>query len=294
MRFTSNRPERAEPGAVLYAGDRELVIATSRPHQGRVLVRFEGVDDRTAAEALHGLELTAAPLDRRRCRAPRRRGLGARGRRGRGRDRAGATVGTVAAVEANPAHDLLVLDGGALVPMVFVVEHARRRRGRRPARRPVRSLMRIDVFTIFPEWFAGPFDASLLGRARAAGLLDLRVHDLREHTTDRHRGRRHPLRRGRGHGHGPGAALRRGRGRRTAPPAAAAVGGRPALRPGGRRRARGRRRLLAAVRPLRGRRPAGRRPPVRRRAVGRRLRARRWARWRRSWSSRRSPGWCRG
>jgi tRNA (guanine37-N1)-methyltransferase len=47
--------------------------------------------------------------------------------------------------------------------------------------------MRIDVFTIFPEWFTGPFDASLLGKARAAGRLDLRVHDLREHTTDRHR-----------------------------------------------------------------------------------------------------------
>lgn len=47
--------------------------------------------------------------------------------------------------------------------------------------------MRIDVFTIFPEWFAGPFDASLLGKARAAQRLDLRVHDLREHTTDRHR-----------------------------------------------------------------------------------------------------------
>jgi tRNA (guanine37-N1)-methyltransferase len=47
--------------------------------------------------------------------------------------------------------------------------------------------VRIDVFTIFPEWFAGPFDTSLLGKARAAGRLDLRVHDLREHTTDRHR-----------------------------------------------------------------------------------------------------------
>jgi tRNA (guanine37-N1)-methyltransferase len=47
--------------------------------------------------------------------------------------------------------------------------------------------MRIDVFTIFPEWFAGPFEASLLGKARAAGRLDLRVHDLRAHTTDRHR-----------------------------------------------------------------------------------------------------------
>jgi 16S rRNA processing protein RimM len=39
------------------------------------------------------------------------------------RDRAGTPLGTVVAVQANPAHDLLVLDGGALVPMVFVVEH---------------------------------------------------------------------------------------------------------------------------------------------------------------------------
>jgi 16S rRNA processing protein RimM len=37
-------------------------------------------------------------------------------------DRAGVGRGSVIAVEANPAHDLLVLDGGALVPMVFVVE----------------------------------------------------------------------------------------------------------------------------------------------------------------------------
>jgi len=47
--------------------------------------------------------------------------------------------------------------------------------------------VRVDVFTIFPEWFAGPFDTSLLGKARVAGRLDLRVHDLREHTIDRHR-----------------------------------------------------------------------------------------------------------
>jgi tRNA (guanine37-N1)-methyltransferase len=47
--------------------------------------------------------------------------------------------------------------------------------------------VRVDVFTIFPEWFAGPLDASLLGRARGEGRLDVRVHDLRDHTTDRHR-----------------------------------------------------------------------------------------------------------
>jgi tRNA (guanine37-N1)-methyltransferase len=47
--------------------------------------------------------------------------------------------------------------------------------------------VRVDVFSIFPEWFAGPLDASLLGKARADGRLDVRIHDLREHATDRHR-----------------------------------------------------------------------------------------------------------
>ena len=47
--------------------------------------------------------------------------------------------------------------------------------------------MRIDVFTIFPEYLETPLGLSILGRARAAGLLDVRLHDPRDHTTDRHR-----------------------------------------------------------------------------------------------------------
>jgi tRNA (guanine37-N1)-methyltransferase len=47
--------------------------------------------------------------------------------------------------------------------------------------------VRIDVFTIFPELLEGPLAASLLGRAVEAGLLDVRVHDLRAFATDRHR-----------------------------------------------------------------------------------------------------------
>jgi tRNA (guanine37-N1)-methyltransferase len=47
--------------------------------------------------------------------------------------------------------------------------------------------VRVDVFTIFPEYFDGPLGVSLLGRARAEGLLDVRTHDPRDHTTDRHR-----------------------------------------------------------------------------------------------------------
>lgn len=47
--------------------------------------------------------------------------------------------------------------------------------------------MRIDVLTIFPEYFHGPLSTSLLGRAIGEGTLDVRVHDLRDWTTDRHR-----------------------------------------------------------------------------------------------------------
>lgn len=46
--------------------------------------------------------------------------------------------------------------------------------------------MRIDVVSIFPEYLA-PLELSLVGKARASGLLDLRVHDLRTWTDDRHR-----------------------------------------------------------------------------------------------------------
>ncbi|MFA5785610.1 MAG: tRNA (guanosine(37)-N1)-methyltransferase TrmD [Actinomycetota bacterium] len=47
--------------------------------------------------------------------------------------------------------------------------------------------MRIDVVTIFPEFFDSPLRASLLGRAGERGLLDVAFHDLRDHTHDRHR-----------------------------------------------------------------------------------------------------------
>lgn len=46
--------------------------------------------------------------------------------------------------------------------------------------------MRIDVVTIFPAFF-DVLEVSLLGKARVSGLLDIRVHDLREYTNDRHR-----------------------------------------------------------------------------------------------------------
>jgi len=46
--------------------------------------------------------------------------------------------------------------------------------------------MRIDIVTIFPDYFA-PLDVSLLGKARRSGILNVHVHDLRDWTHDRHR-----------------------------------------------------------------------------------------------------------
>jgi tRNA (guanine37-N1)-methyltransferase len=47
--------------------------------------------------------------------------------------------------------------------------------------------MRFHVLTIFPELFPGPLGAGVVGRALQSGDITLDVHDLREHTSDRHR-----------------------------------------------------------------------------------------------------------
>lgn len=47
--------------------------------------------------------------------------------------------------------------------------------------------MRIDVLTIFPEIFESPLGASLLGKAIEQGIAQVGVHDIREHTSDKHR-----------------------------------------------------------------------------------------------------------
>lgn len=46
--------------------------------------------------------------------------------------------------------------------------------------------MHIDVLTLFPEMFVGPLTESILKRAQEAGLLTVHLHDIRDHTTDRH------------------------------------------------------------------------------------------------------------
>lgn len=47
--------------------------------------------------------------------------------------------------------------------------------------------MRIDILTIFPEYFSGILTTSLIGKARARGTLQIEVHQLRDWATDRHR-----------------------------------------------------------------------------------------------------------
>jgi len=47
--------------------------------------------------------------------------------------------------------------------------------------------MRIDVLTLFPAMFTGPLDESIIKRARESGLLDLRIHNLRDWAHDRHK-----------------------------------------------------------------------------------------------------------
>ena len=108
---------------MLYAGARQLTVTAARPHLGRMLLCFEDVDDRDAAEQLRGVVLsadplaaTAADLDDDELWVHEVVGCTVV-------DRAGVALGEVVAVEANPAHDLLVLDEGGLIPVVFVVEH---------------------------------------------------------------------------------------------------------------------------------------------------------------------------
>jgi 16S rRNA processing protein RimM len=114
----TDRPERTTPGAILHAGGRTLVVVSARPHQGRWLVRFEGITDRDAAEELRGATLVGDPLD-----DPGEGRMWVHELVGdEVRDVRGNTLGRVTEVQANPAHDMLVLDDGTLVPYVFVVD----------------------------------------------------------------------------------------------------------------------------------------------------------------------------
>ena len=113
--LVTDRAERVAPGSRLQTDTGPVTVASSRPHQGRHIVTFEGVVDRAGAEALVGAALRAEAVD-----DPDAVWvhdlIGSVVREADGTER-----GRVVSVLANPAHDQLVLDSGALVPSVFVV-----------------------------------------------------------------------------------------------------------------------------------------------------------------------------
>ncbi len=115
--LVTDRTERLGAGSVLVGPEGPLEVVRSSRHQSRWIVAFAGVGDRDAAEALRGAVLRAEPLH-----DPDalwvHELVGAEVV-----DVDGTRYGEVTAVEANPASDLLVLDGGQLVPLRFVVSH---------------------------------------------------------------------------------------------------------------------------------------------------------------------------
>lgn len=116
----TNRPERFEAGAVHYAGERELRVERARAQKGRWIVAYRDVTDREAAEELRDAVLTGDPidvLDHGEMWVHELVGSDVV-------DAQGNAHGRVTGVEVNPAHDILVLDTGGLVPIVFVTEFA--------------------------------------------------------------------------------------------------------------------------------------------------------------------------
>src|SRR3989440_12304960 len=47
-------------------------------------------------------------------------------------------------------------------------------------------MLRVDIVTIFPDYFRAAFDFGIIRRARAAGLVEIEAHDLRRWTADKH------------------------------------------------------------------------------------------------------------
>jgi 16S rRNA processing protein RimM len=122
VELSTNRAERVAPGAVLLGPKGELEVAGASP-QGEVagrrrwLMSFRGIDTWDRAESLRGALLMAASLvDPEALWVHELIGSEVV-------DLAGSPIGMVEAVESNPASDLLVLSGGALIPLRFVTRH---------------------------------------------------------------------------------------------------------------------------------------------------------------------------
>ncbi len=119
VQLISDSDERVAPGAELIAGEQTLVVESSRvASNGRRIVKFAQIADRTAAETYANALLRGRPLD-----DPDALWVHELiGRRVVEVD--GTDHGECVAVVANPAADLLELDSGALVPSNFVVSNS--------------------------------------------------------------------------------------------------------------------------------------------------------------------------
>jgi 16S rRNA processing protein RimM len=123
VELVTNRTERLDPGSVLRDPAGRTLEVASASRQGSVggrdrwVVAFAGVTTREGAEALRGTVLTGEPIvddDT----------LWVHDLIGASLvDLDGAALGTVVAVQENPASDLLVTADGALVPLRFVCDH---------------------------------------------------------------------------------------------------------------------------------------------------------------------------
>lgn len=114
--LATDRSERVAPGARWFAADGWLTVVSARRHQDRWLVTLAELGDRSAAQQFTNTAVFAEPID-----DPEELWvhelIGSEVVELSGRSR-----GTCVAVIANPAADLLELDSGALVPVVFVTE----------------------------------------------------------------------------------------------------------------------------------------------------------------------------
>jgi 16S rRNA processing protein RimM len=124
VRFVSNRPERLRVGERFELGasqdgpSEEVIVESIRPQGHHHLVRFLGITDKENADRLRGRPLLAEEIEDPQALFVHQL-IGCEVF-----DVEGTAHGLVTEVEANPASDILVVDGRFYVPMRFVVEHS--------------------------------------------------------------------------------------------------------------------------------------------------------------------------
>ena len=114
--LSTNRTERINPGSVISTQKLKLNVRTSRPHQKKFIVHFEGIQNREKAEELRGTTLFAEPIKDETVWAHELIGAEVI-------DQKGISRGHVTSVVHNPASDLLELEDGNLVPLNFLISY---------------------------------------------------------------------------------------------------------------------------------------------------------------------------